>query len=287
MNQLATKLPQAYTQKEREQLEARLRMLQKEAGTSSNNADLINLLELLEEAEKREEYSGFHKWFVPGTPYGIDRLPKHKAFFDSTREYRETLMLGGNRCGKTRAGATFLAVIATGQYEPWWNGAVFDGPTSNWAAGKTGQSTRDTVQEALLGPIGAWGTGAIPKDCIVRTTARTGIPNAVDTIEVLHVSGKISTIGLKSYDQKPASFYGTAKHGVWLDEPCPDLVYNECLIRTMTTNGRVVHTITPKEGLTRLLAEYLSNCDLLAGAQRIKGLDAMIRLEDAQNADKL
>ena len=283
---LETKLPDVYTEKERSQLEARLRILQKESKQSSNNADLINLLELLEEAEKREEHSGFHKWFQEGTPYGIDRLPKHRAFFDATREYRETLMLGGNRCGKTRAGATFLAVIATGQYPDWWTGVVFNGPTSSWAAGKTGQSTRDTVQEALLGPIGSWGTGAIPKDCVVRTTARTGIPNAVDTIEVLHVSGKISTIGLKSYDQKPASFYGTAKHGVWLDEPCPDLVYNECLIRTMTTNGKVVHTITPKEGLTRLLAEFLSTCDLLAGAQRIKGLDAMIRLEDAQNADK-
>lgn len=286
MTQLETKLPQVYTEKEKSQLEARLRILQKESKQSSNNADLINLLELLEEAEKREEHSGFHKWFQEGTPYGIDRLPKHRAFFDATREYRESLMLGGNRCGKTRAGATFLAVIATGQYPDWWNGVVFHGPTSCWAAGKTGQSTRDTVQEALLGPIGSWGTGAIPKDCIVRTTARTGIPNAVDTIEVLHVSGKISTIGLKSYDQKPASFYGTAKHGVWLDEPCPDLVYNECLIRTMTTNGKLVHTITPKEGLTRLLAEFLSTCDLLAGAQRIKGLDAMIRLEDSQNADK-
>lgn len=283
---VATKLPDSYTPVERKQLELRLKALYKEQGFEATSADLINLLELLEEEKRREDYSGFHKYFQVGTPYGIDRLPKHRAFFDSTREYRETLMLGGNRCGKTRAGATFLSVIATGQYPDWWTGVVFDGPTSNWAAGKTGQSTRDTVQEALLGPIGNWGTGAIPKDCIVRTTARTGIPNAVDTIEVLHVSGKISTVGLKSYDQKPSSFYGTAKHGVWLDEPCPDLVYNECLIRTMTTGGRLVHTITPKEGLTRLLAEYLSNCDLLAGAQRIKGLDAMIRLEDAQNAYK-
>jgi hypothetical protein len=46
----------------------------------------------------------------------------------------------------------------------------------------------------------------------------------------------------------------------------------------MTTGGRVLHTVTPKEGLSRLIAEFLSSCDLLAGAERIKGLEAMIKL---------
>lgn len=279
-------IPDSFSDVQRKLLEQRVKSLSKEVieKRAATNADLAALLELLEEEQKREDYSGFHKWFVPGTPYGIDRLPKHKAFFDSTREYRETLMLGGNRCGKTRAGATFLAILATGQYPDWWNGIVFDGPVNCWAVGKTGQSTRDTVQEALLGPIGAWGTGAIPRDCIIRTTARTGIPNALDTVEVRHVSGKVSTIGFKSYDQKQMAFVGTAMHGVWLDEPCPDTVYGECLIRTATTGGRLVHTITPKEGLSRLLAEYLSGCDLLAGAKKIKGLDAMMKLEEMDEA---
>lgn len=142
------------------------------------------------------------------------------------------------------------------------------------------------MQEAVLGAIGSWGTGALPLDCIGRTTARQGIANSVDTVEVRHVSGGISTIGFKSYDQKPASFYGTAKHLVWLDEPCPELVYNECLIRTMTTGGRLVHTITPKEGLTRLLADYLRDCELLAGATRIKGLEALGALDDMNNTDE-
>jgi len=279
--ELQTKLPEHFSEKERRLLEARLKTLQ--GGAASNVADLQGLLELLEEEKKREDFNGFTKWFDPLNPFRYGNLPKHKALFDATKHYREVLMLGGNRCGKTRAGATFLSVIATGLYPDDWEGIVFDGPTSSWAAGKTGQSTRDTVQEALLGPIGSWGTGSIPKDRIVRTTARVGIPNAVDTIEVLHVSGKISTIGLKSFDQKPSSFYGTAKHGIWLDEPCPDLVYNECLIRTMTTGGRLVHTITPKEGLTRLLSEFLSKCDLLAGAQRVKGLDAMMQLQEMED----
>lgn len=245
-----------------------------------DNDDLARLLELIEQAEKNVDTSGFHKWFQPGTPYGIDRLHKHRELFRATSEYREVLMLGGNRCGKTRAGATIAAVLATGQYPDWWEGRRFNHPVQCWAAGKTGQTVRDTVQEALLGPVGNWGTGAIPADCIGPVRARQGIANAVDTMQVKHVSGGWSTIGFKSYDQKASSFYGTAMHLVWLDEPCPDVVYNEGLIRTMTTNGIVVHTITPKEGLTRLLAEFLSSCDLLAGAERVKGLDAMIKLAD-------
>jgi phage terminase large subunit-like protein len=276
--------PLEYTERERASLAAKLKEL-RSSGTQAkdlNNYDLLRLLELVEESEKREDLSGFHKWFKPG-PYGIENLPKHRAFFEATGLYRETMLLGGNRVGKTRSGATVCSVVATGQYPEWWEGAKFNCSTSIWAAGKTGQTTRDTVQDALLGPPGHWGTGALPADCIVRTTARQGIPNAVDTIEVKNVFGGISTIGLKSYDQKPAAFYGTAKHIVWLDEPCPDLVYNECLIRTMTTDGRVIHTITPKDGLTRLIAEFLSSCDLLAGAERIKGLEAMIKLAEADD----
>lgn len=289
LKELKSSIPsEGYTVRQRAALEAKLKELVGAKTTRVKEPsvdDLRKLIEIHDELLKREDTSGFHKWFKPGTPYGIDRLSKHKAMFDATKDYREVLMLGGNRTGKTRGGATFIAALATGQYPEWWEGVRFDHPTSLWAAGKTGQTTRDTVQEALMGPIGAWGTGALPLDCIGRTTARQGIPNALDTVEVKHISGGTSTIGFKSFDQKASSFYGTAKHGVWLDEPCPDLVYNECLIRTMTTNGRLLHTVTPKEGLTRLLAEFLSTCDLLAGAERIKGLEAMMKLVEMEESN--
>jgi phage terminase large subunit-like protein len=284
---LKSGIPEGYTDYQRASLEKRLKELVGSPKMNSkqlSNFELQTLIALVDEADKRENTSGFHKWFQPGTPYGIDKLLKHKELFKATKLYREVLMLGGNRCGKTRAGATFISILATGQYPDWWEGVRFVGPVSLWAAGKTGQTTRDTVQEALMGPVGAWGTGALPLESIGRTTARQGIPNALDTVEVKCVGGGTSTIGFKSYDQKAHSFYGTAKHAVWLDEPCPDLVYNECLIRTMTTGGRVMHTITPKEGLTRLIAEFLSSCDLLAGAERIKGLEAMLKLQDMEEA---
>lgn len=270
------------------ELEAKVTaLISKSKESSVSNSDLYEMLQLVEELERRQAYSGVDKWFVPGTPYAIDKLPKHKAFFDATKLYREILLLGGNRSGKTRSGAFICAVLATGLYPDWWEGVRFDGPVNIWAVGKTGQTTRDTVQEALIGPVGNEGTGMIPLHCLGKKVRLPGTPNAYDTVEVLHTSGKWSTIGFKSYKQETPSFYGTARHLVWLDEPAPEDIYNECLIRTSVLTGggegRVIHTITPKEGLTRLLADFLSNCDLLAGTEKIPGIDkaaAMIALEN-------
>lgn len=288
-------IPDDLSDKERRLIEAALKEVLGVRSTKQlQGADASRVLELIDAYEQLEDISGVRKYFLENTPYSIDNLPKHRAFFEATRDYRETLMLGGNRCGKTTGGGFVVAVVATGLYPTWWKGVQYTRSTSNWAVGKTGQTTRDTVQEALMGPVGAWGTGLIPKDCILRTTARQGIPNALDTVEVLHVpTGTTSTIGFKSYDQKQAAFFGTAKNIIWLDEPCPDPVYQECLPRTMVLKespligpkgGRIVHTITPKEGLTTLLANFLATCDLLAGAERIKGLEAMMKVAEVEKS---
>lgn len=286
-------IPDNLSDKDRRLVENALREVLGDRSTKQlQGNDAHRVIELIDQYEKLEDVSGVRKYFKADGPYSIDKLPKHKAAFDATSDYRETLMLGGNRCGKTTLGGYITAVCATGLYPEGWEGIEYAGPTSNWAVGKTGQTTRDTVQEALMGPIGAWGTGLIPRDCIMRTTARQGIPNALDTVEILHApTGGISTIGFKSYDQKQAAFFGTAKNVIWLDEPCPDSVYNECLIRTMILKqdpvrgprgGRIIHTITPKEGLTPLLAQFLASCDLLAGADRIKGLEAMMKMAELE-----
>lgn len=271
-------------------LEDKILKLVNKKEASVSPSDLAELLTLVEELDKREEYSGIAKWFRPDSPYSINNLPKHAAFIAATRDYREILLLGGNRSGKTSIGAYICTVLATGLYPSWWTGVRYDGPVEIWACGKTGQSTRDTVQEALMGRVGAWGTGMIPAHLIGRTTKAKGTSDLLDTVEVIHTSGKVSIIGFKTYKQDAPSFYGSKKHLVWLDEPCPEDIYNECLIRTSVLpggyEGRLIHTITPKEGMTRLLADFLANCDLLEGTSQIKGLEqarALMKMEDGAN----
>jgi phage terminase large subunit-like protein len=391
--------------------------------------ELIQLIELIEEMEKRDEVAGLHNWLVPGTPFGIDKLHKHRAALDATGKYRETLVMGGNRCnakgtlvatpggpvaiedlnaddvvydrngqptrvlavwskgeavvvdvvskltgelllsatpdhevehfctksgqwgrrslsecllksddrtvrlrrveigtgvdqvveaiadgirtdrvydlavahddhffllancisvsncGKTRLGAMLAAVLATGLYPAWWTGARFDGPVNIWAVGKSAQTTRDTCQKELIGPVDALGTGLIPKECIGKLAKMSKPADAVESVRIKHVSGKWSTIGFKSYEQSASSFYGTAMHLIWLDEPCPELVYHEAVIRTASTGGKIFHTITPKDGLTRMLADFLAECDLLAGTESLPGLEIARALAEQNLSD--
>lgn len=236
------------------------------AGLARSIQETIKLLEVI---EKKRTESGTSKWFVPGTPFEIYNCPRHEAFFKAGAEYAERLFMAGNRCGKTVSGALEAAYHATGDYPDWWEGKRFENPTHGWAAGQTAQTTRDTVQKELLGPPGRLGTGTIPKDKIISVTTKQGVAGAIDLVQIRHSSGGISTIGFKSYDQDIKAFYGTAKDWVWLDEECPELIYNECLIRTMTTNGIVFVTFTPLHGITSFIVNFCKYANFIAGAKPV------------------
>lgn len=241
-------------------------------GGKASQKEMSYALNLIEEYQKNLENAGTRKWFMEGTPFSIDRCPKHKAFFKAGATYPQRIFLASNRTGKTVAGSWELACHLTGDYPSWWEGKVFDGPIKAWACGQTGQTTRDTVQKEMLGAVGAFGSGMLPKDKIGRTWARPGVPNGIDTVEVHHVSGGISTLGFKSYDQDIKAFYGTAMDVIWEDEECPELIHNECLIRTMTTNGIIYVTFTPLHGLTPFIVNFGRDADYLEGALRITAI---------------
>jgi phage terminase large subunit-like protein len=176
-------------------------------------------------------------------------------FFALGRRKRERIFMAANRVGKSVAGAYEAACHLTGDYPHWWRGKVFNEPTDGWAAGDTAQTTRDILQKELLGdPIG---TGQIAKDRIVKVTMKPGVPGAVERCVIQHASGKNSAIGFKTYDQGRRSYQGTAKHFVWFDEECPEDVYNEALVRTMTTDGVMLVTFTPLQGLTKFVQDFM------------------------------
>jgi phage terminase large subunit-like protein len=149
---------------------------------------------------------------------------------------------------------------ATGLYPSWWSGRRFECPTVGWACGDTGKTLRDVLQEKFLGPIGSndlFGSGLIPKDRIVRTTARMGTADAVESIYVRHVSGGISSIQLKAYEQGRESYQGASCHWIHLDEEPPEDIYVECLMRLTTTHGIIYMTATPLLGLTKIMLAFL------------------------------
>jgi len=112
----------------------------------------------------------------------------------------------------------------------------------------------------LLGfPGGDFGTGLIPGDLIINPRRRSGIPDAIDTVRIRHVNGGESLLGFKSYDQGRRSFQGTGKHAIWFDEECPEDVYGEALIRTMTTGGCIFVTFTPLQGMTMFIQNFMKD----------------------------
>lgn len=232
----------------------------------SERAKNIALIKMLREQKRREDYSGFERFFTTEGPYSYKNYRRHYRFFAAGRTYRERAFRAGNRTGKTVAGCYEVALHATGKYKDWWPGRRFDHPVDIWVAGDTNQTTRDILQRELMGPPGKFGTGLIPKEDIVSWKSKPSVPNAIEYVEVRHVNGDTSVIGFKSYDQGRESFQGTAKHFILLDEEPPNDVYNECLIRTMVTKddpigGMMAVTFTPLKGFTEFIDSFEKECD--------------------------
>jgi phage terminase large subunit-like protein len=215
---------------------------------------------LLQELERRKSCR-WYSYFPDDGPLKRSLYPKHTAFMRAGLHWKQRALLKANRVGGTDVAAYEIVCHLTGEYPTWWEGKRFRTATEWWAAGDTGTTTRDILQVALLGPTSTIETrewsGMIPRNLVYDISRKPGVPMAVSTIWVRHRTGKISSVEMKSYDQKMQAFYGTAKHGVWLDEESPDDIYGESLMRTMTTEGLMIVTFTPLQGLTPFIAGWL------------------------------
>lgn len=198
--------------------------------------------------------------------------PKQRLFHTAGAIHRERLFIAGNQVGKTIAGGAECAVHLTGRYPDWWDGRVFDEPTLFWAAGVTGESTRDNPQRVLVGPPAieeAWGTGLIPGDAIKDIARARGIANAIDSVVVKwggggDVQAGESVLGLKSYEKGREKWQGPTLHGLWFDEEPPAEIYAEGLTRTNATNGLAMITFTPLQGMSDVVTLFLSDAEIAA-----------------------
>jgi len=213
---------------------------------------------LLREQARRAKRRKLWAYYPDAGPLRRELYPKHMEFFKAGSKHRERLILAANRIGKSEGIGGFETVLhLTGLYPHWWQGRRFDRPITAWAAGETTRDVRDSMQIKLLGPWGDKGTGLIPGDVLGKVTPRGGVSEAADMIYVKHVTGGMSTLALKTYEQGRESFQAAEVDVIWLDEECPEAIYSECLIRTMTTQGLVMLTFTPLNGLTPLIMQFM------------------------------
>lgn len=188
--------------------------------------------------------------------------PKQREFHAAGKFHRERLLMAGNQLGKTLSAGAETAMHATGRYPDWWDGHVFNKPIMSWVAGVTGESTRDNPQRILYGPLGASGTGMIPKNAIKDSAPRRGLADALDTLVVKwggggDIQAGDSILGFKSYDQGREKWQGPTLNWVWFDEEPPEDIYTEGLTRTNVGLCPVAITFTPLLGMSTVVGRFV------------------------------
>lgn len=170
--------------------------------------------------------------------------------------------MAANRVGKTVSAACEVSFHLTGDYPEWWTGRRFEKPTLVWTGSPTNETSKDIVQNELLGGIGeTLGTGWVPRSRISGrpTTRQAGVKNVVDTFSVRHRSGGLSLCVLKTYEQGWQKWQGTAPHVVWMDEEPDDYkIFSESQTRILTSQGIVLVTFTPLLGMTELVEHFMT-----------------------------
>ena len=197
---------------------------------------------------------------IDGSPYAWQ-----VEFHNAGKEYDQRAIIAANRVGKTRTAAVEVAIHLTGLYPDWWEGHRLDKPNDWIVAGETQEDMRNIQQLALFGKINEErkpdGTGWVPKDRIINCTFRQGsLTNILDTVDVRHVSGGISTVSCKSYEQGESKFQGVMKDGAWLDEEPQKKdvgVFAEIETRLLDKQGILLFTRTPLYGLSKFVKHFI------------------------------
>jgi phage terminase large subunit-like protein len=215
-----------------------------------NKAELAEAQKIIEELERRKRYLKLELY-----------NPQKKQIEYHNALLRDVCLGAGNQLGKTYAAAYDAAIHMTGMYPDWWTGDRFKKPPKIWLCGKTTEVLRDSFQKLLLGD---WkdeaelGSGSIPRHLIGKVIKRMGLPGAVDSFTVKHVSGGYSTAQFKSYDMGREKFQAATIDKIYFDEEPPADIYSEG--RTRTNKGQLGNntslTFTPLLGMTEVVMQF-------------------------------
>lgn len=228
-----------------------------------NPAEIDELLSLLESQDEAIKYNKMSTVFPEDGPYSRDKYKAHIKFINGSKDHSQLAFIAANRTGKTFTGAYIMACHLTGLYPDWWEGRKYNSPVNAWAAGINNQTTKDVIQNELLGPVNDLGSGMIPRHLIVgKPLRKPGAGEALEVVRVRHATGGISELAFKSYEQGREAFQGTKKQVIWLDEePSDESIYSECLMRLMDAHrpGIIYCTFTPLFGFKGIAKKFLPN----------------------------
>lgn len=155
-----------------------------------------------------------------------------------------TIITGGNRAGKSETG-TMLAVATAAGSNEWW--------VQEWI--RINDLPPDIVPE---NPGTVWMSALSYGDALtyLRPKIEKYCPKGTRFVRwraqdrasaLLPNGGKIQSLSAESGREK---FQGAAITLAILDEEHPQDIFDECMLRTVDNNGRIVLTMTPLKGIT-------------------------------------
>ena len=219
----------------------------------SANKDIERELNLERELRQRERYARIDSY---------DPYPYQLKFHKTGAKANQRLLMAANRIGKSYCGSMEISYHLTGLYPEWWEGRTYDQPIIAWAGGVSNETTRDIVQFELLGSPDdpeAFGSGTIPKNYIIKTERKPGVPNAKSVALIKHVSGGNSSLFFKAYEMGVEKWQGRSVDCIWLDEEPSRDIYSQAVTRTLDRKGMVYMTFTPEAGMTETVASFMNN----------------------------
>ena len=235
------------------QLERAQSAKQPQSMPPATRKELEEAVEIAREIRNRERFNKLDFY---------DPYPYQQNFHETGSEANQRLLMAANRIGKSYCGAAEMAYHVTGLYPKWWKGRRYTQPIVAWAGGVSNETTRDIVQFELLGSPDdpeAFGSGAIPRSCILKTERKPGVPNAKSVALIRHVSGGNSSLFFKAYEMQVEKWQGRSVDCIWLDEEPSRELYSQAVTRTLDRRGMVYMTFTPESGMTETVASFMNN----------------------------
>ena len=178
-----------------------------------------------------------------------------------------TLISGGNRAGKSEIGAMLCVATAAGS-DSWW--------VKEWL-----QLNNLPLDLVPSNPSNVWLSALSYGDALtyLRPKIEKYCPQKTRFVRwraqdrataILPNGGKIQSLSAESGREK---FQGAAVSLVVLDEEHPQDIFDECMLRTVDCNGRIVLTMTPLKGITWPHDVFFENPRHGYNTYAISGLD--------------
>jgi len=188
--------------------------------------------------EKRDIVSELEYRFKQNPLKFHELLPMQQKFKDDPKKKKN--IFGGNRSGKTEGTADDVVDDCLKNENKKW-----------WVGGETFQDSV-AIQQLKIHNL-------VPPKMIKygKYNPITGYVNR----KLLFTNGSLITF--KSYDQGRESFQSDDLDGIWLDEEPPKDIYDECKMRLLDRNGKLLISMTSLKGVTDLIEDIFQDSEII------------------------